>query len=161
MNGWIAHLVTAWSSAYSGSAVLRTFIGFIHIAGLVGGGGAAIAADRATLKAAKMGSEIRALQLRTIHATHRVVIVGLAAVIASGILLFAADTDTYLISKLFWIKMGLLALLMVNGAVLVRVGQRAGSGDERAWTTLRHTAAVSLALWFLTTLAGAGLPNAG
>lgn len=106
-------------------------------------------------------SDIRARQLRTIRATHRIVIVGLGAVIASGILLFAADTGTYLTSRLFWVKMALLALLLVNGAVLVRVEQRAGSGDERAWDTLRHTAAVSLALWFLTTLAGAGLPNVG
>lgn len=86
---------------------------------------------------------------------------GWELVIASGVLLFAADTGTYLTSRLFWVKMGLLALLMVNGAVLIRVGQRAGSGDERAWHTLRHTAVVSLALWFLTTLAGAGLPNVG
>ncbi len=161
MNAFIAHLVASWSSAYAGSGLLRTFVGFIHIAGLVAGGGAAIAADRATLAAARMGSDIRARQLTSIHATHRIVIIGLGAVIASGVLLFAADTATYLTSRLFWVKMGLLALLMVNGAVLMRVGQRAGSGDERAWNTLRHTAVVSLALWFLTTLAGAGLPNAG
>jgi hypothetical protein len=87
------------------------------------------------------------------------VLVGLTGVIASGVLLFAADVSTYAPSRLFWIKMGMVAALMINGAILVRVGRGGQLPDDRTRRTMRWTAAISLSLWFLTTLAGAGLPN--
>jgi hypothetical protein len=156
---FVPHLVARWAALYGGSAVLRTLVSFVHVAGLVSGGGAAVAADRATLVATRRGSIVRREQLESIHNVHRIVVVGLAGVIVSGLLLFAADAGTYAPSRLFWIKMGLVAALMINGALLVRVGRGAQNPDEKMRRTLRWTAAVSLALWFLTTLAGAGLPN--
>jgi hypothetical protein len=155
----VSHAVAWWAALYSGSAVLRTLVSFFHVAGLVGGGGAAIAADRATLKATRRGLAVTRQQIIAIHNTHRVVIIGLAAVIASGVLLFAADVATYAPSKLFWIKMAMVAALMINGAILVRVDGGAAEPDERTRRLMRWTAGLSLALWFLTTLAGAGLPN--
>ena len=159
MPAFVPHFVTWWAALYSGSAVLRTVVAFFHVAGLVGGGGAAIAADRATLRATRRGVQFGRDQIDAIHNTHRVVLYGLAAVIVSGVLLFAADIDTYAPSKLFWLKMGMVAALMINGAMLVRVGRHHAAADERTRRTLRWTAAVSLSLWFLTTLVGAGLPN--
>jgi hypothetical protein len=159
MPAFIPHVVTWWAALYSGSAVLRTFVSFFHVAGLVGGGGAAISADRATLKATRAGIPVSREQINTIQLTHRVVIIGLAAVIVSGVLLFAADVPTYAPSKLFWLKMAMVAALMINGAFLVRVGHGAAAPDERTRRTMRWTAGLSLALWFLTTLVGAGLPN--
>jgi hypothetical protein len=85
-----------------------------------------------------------------------------AALIAvSGVLLFAADFETYLYSRFFWAKMGLVALLIVNGALLWSAGTRANRGDRTAWGVLRLTAVVSIALWLLTTLGGVALPNIG
>lgn len=159
MPTFIPHLVAGWAAFYSGSAVLRTLVSFVHVAGLVSGGGAAVAADRATLKATRRGASVTREQIGSIHNTHRIVIVGLAAVIVSGVLLFAADVPTYAPSKLFWIKMTMVALLMVNGAILVRVGRGVHTPDEPIRRKMRWTAVVSLALWFVTTLAGAGLPN--
>jgi len=159
MPAAVSHVVAWWAALYSGSAVLRTVVSFFHVAGLVGGGGAAIAADRATLRATRQGLVVTRRQLVAIHNTHRAVIIGLAAVILSGVLLFAADVPTYAPSKLFWIKMAMVAALMINGAFLVRVGRGVAEPDDRARRTMRWTAAVSLALWFLTTLAGEGLPN--
>ena len=159
MPSFLPHLVSWWAAFYSGSAVMRTLVSFVHIAGLVGGGGAAVAADRATLKATRKGLAVTRSQIDSIHNTHRIVLVGLACVIASGVLLFAADVDTYAASRLFWLKMGMVALLMINGAVLVRVGRGRPSPDEGTRRTMRWTAGISLALWLLTTLAGAGLPN--
>lgn len=115
--------------------------------------------DRATLRATRRGLAVTRQQIAAIHNTHRVVIVGLAAVIVSGVLLFGADVATYAVSKLFWLKMGMVALLMINGAILVRVGRNRSEPNERTRRTMRWTAGLSLALWFLTTLAGAGLPN--
>jgi hypothetical protein len=159
MLGFISHLVDWWASFYSGSAVMRTFVSFVHLAGLVGGGGAAIAADRATLKATRRGLAVTREQVNAIHHTHRVVILGLAGVIVSGVLLFTGDVATYASSKLFWLKMMMVAALMINGAFLVRVGRGVHTPDERTRRTMRWTAGLSLALWFLTTLVGAGLPN--
>ena len=79
----------------------------------------------------------------------------------SGLLLLAADIDTYIASRLFWTKMALVALLMVNGLVLTRAERRATAGDDVSWGTLRWTAIASLALWTLTTLTGTGLLNMG
>lgn len=159
MPAFVPHLVAAWAALYSGSAVLRTLVSFVHVAGLVAGGGAAIAADRATLRATRKGMVVRREQIDGIHNTHRIVIIGLGGVIVSGVLLFAADVATYAPSRLFWIKMGMVAALMINGALLVRVGRGVAVPDDRTRRTMRWTASVSLALWFLTTLAGAGLPN--
>lgn len=159
MPAFVPHLVAAWAAFYSGSGFLRTLVAFVHVAGLVGGGGAAVAADRATLLATRKGSMVQREQIDGINNTHRVVLIGLAGVIVSGVLLFAADVATYAPSRLFWIKMVMVAALMVNGAVLVRLGRGMTMPDERMRRTMRLTASISLALWFLITLAGAGLPN--
>src|SRR3954469_24731138 len=107
MPAFVPHLVSWWAALYSGSAVLRTVVAFFHVAGLVGGGGAAVAADRAALKATRRGAPVARVELDAIHHTHRVVLLGLTAVIVSGVLLFAADVDTYAVSRLFWIKMAM------------------------------------------------------
>lgn len=155
----LTHLLQSWSSLYSDSASIRTSLGFLHIAGLLAGGGSAVAADRATLVAWRKDAVSRQTHVRVLHGTHRAVVIGLAVVMMSGLLLFAADLDTYLVSRVFWIKMGLVVLLLVNGTLLVDAGRRAQHGRQSAWTTLRFGSIASLALWFLTTLLGAALPN--
>ena len=153
-------MLNAWASLYANSALLRTLIGFAHIAGLVVGGGCAIVADRATLKAFRRGSTSRDAEIDGIRSAHRVVLAGLALVMASGVLLLGADFDTFIRSKVFWIKMGLVALLLLNGAALARLGA-APALDDRRWTRLAYVSGFSLALWLLTTLTGAALPNVG
>jgi len=77
------------------------------------------------------------------------------------VLLFAADVDTYIASKLFWTKMALVVFLMINGAVLTAAERRATAASHDSWGTLRWTAIASLTLWCLTTLIGVALPNIG
>jgi uncharacterized protein DUF6644 len=154
-------LAVDWGSYYSNHAVLRTFVAFAHIGGLVVAGGAAIVADRGILAAAGRSSVERGSLLTSVRNTHRVVLIGLVAVMASGVLLFGADVDTYLGSKLFWTKMALVALLMINGLILTAAERRAAMSDDISWGTLRWTAIASLTLWFLTTLTGTGLLNIG
>jgi hypothetical protein len=79
----------------------------------------------------------------------------------SGLLLFGADVDTFLHSRIFWLKMGLMATLVLNGVLLLHGQRRVQRGDANGWTRLHRTAVASLVLWFLTTLAGAALPNIG
>lgn len=161
MHGLVTSFLENWNSFYSNHAVIRTFISFFHIGGLVLGGGCAIAADRMTLRARKRSVAERSYQLDSLRNTHRIVLVSLAAVAVSGLLLFAADSDTFLHSRFFWMKMGLVVALMVNGYLLTRAERKVETDAVRGWQWLTVTSTISVALWMLTTLAGAALPNIG
>jgi len=156
----ITNAAETWASNYAASPALRTVVSFAHVAGLVGGGGCAIAADRAALVAWRSDASERESYLRWLPRTHRAVLAGLAAVIVSGALLALADLETYWASRTFWIKMTFVVALLMNGAVLARAGHRVANGNAGAWSSLRVTSILSLFLWFLTTLVGAALPNA-
>jgi predicted MFS family arabinose efflux permease len=157
----LTHFLESWGSLYANHAALRTAIGFIHVGGLLAGGGCAITADLATITAVRDRSATHPTQLQLLKRTHLIVVLGLVALSVSGGLLLAADIDTYLYSKVFWLKMALVVLLMANG-VLLLVGERqVKRGQAHAWVRLHYIATVSLVLWFLTTLAGAALPNIG
>jgi hypothetical protein len=161
MLEWLSTAAAPWGSLYANHAALRTAVVFAHVGGLVGAGGCAIAADRATLLALRRHEAERRHQVEALAGTHRVVIAGLIFIIVSGVLLFAADVQTFLYSRVFWIKMTLILLLLVNGAVLTAAERRANSGADDAWGRLRATSVASLALWFLITFAGVALTNVG
>jgi len=156
MSGF--HLIETWASVYANSSTIRTLLGFAHVAGLIVGGGSAIAADRGVLRAVRRAPSELSVHLTAIRSAHSIVIASLAVVMASGLLLAAADTETFLHSTLFWLKMGLVGLLIVNGGVM-RLAERAASGTRPRWTPLAIASGASLTLWLLTTLAGAALPN--
>jgi hypothetical protein len=157
------HILESWSAIYADSGALRTGVAFMHISGLVAGGGCAITADLATITAARAKSPALVAQLRLLKRTHAIVVLGLAAIVVSGILLVAADVETFVASRLFWLKMGLMAVLLANGVLLVRSEKAAthAHAEARAWRRLHRIATASLVLWALTTLAGAALPNLG
>jgi hypothetical protein len=157
----LSHLIESWGSLYANHAALRTGIEFMHIGGLVAGGGCAITADLATITATPGGSAARTTQLILLRRTHRLVVLGLVALVMSGGLLFGADIPTFVGSRIFWLKMGLMVLLVINGLLLLRGERQVMRGEAHAWARLHHTAVASLVLCFLTTLAGAALPNIG
>jgi hypothetical protein len=152
-------LAESWSALYSGSPALRSLLAFVHIGGLVAAGGAAVSTDVATLKVLAQGGMALRLEMERLRATHRLVIVGLALVVVSGVLLMFADLDAYLQSTAFWIKMTLVLALLANGGLLIRAG-RPTEHTRREALRLRIVSIASLALWFGTTLLGAILPNA-
>jgi hypothetical protein len=152
-----------WARLYNDSKVLSTGITFVHLAGLLGAGGFAIAADRATLRL--RGGDLTAIvrHLGELEAIHRPVIIGLLLTLGSGLLMLAADTESLLPSLLFWIKMGVVTLLLANGAMLQRAERdlRTGRGSPAsAWRRLRRSATASLALWFGSVLLGTALLSA-
>lgn len=161
MQGFVTNALETWASLYANHGLIRTMIGFMHIGGLIAGGGCAIAADRITLMNMKREATTRAAQLDVLRNTHRFVILSLIIVTMSGFLLFAADSETYIYSKLFWTKMGLFALLLANGVLLVSAERKAARGDARGWNRLMASSIASIALWSITTLAGVGLLNIG
>ena len=152
----LARLAEPWNTLYSDSKVVSATVVFLHLVPLLIAGGAAIAADRATLRAGRGTAEDRARQLAEIGRTHAVVLGGLALSFASGVLLFLSDVDTFLESPFFWIKLGLVGLLLVNGFVMTRTEQTLkGRGDDGAlWGRMRTISILSLMLWIATTLAG-------
>lgn len=160
----LVQFVEPWSQLYGDSQVLPTLIVFAHIAALVFAGGLAVTMDRATLRAARGPAEFRWRQLEELGRAHRLVITGLGLSIVTGVLLFAADLETYFGSWIYWTKMGLIVVLLVNGFVMTRTESRIRStpnaADDVGWKRLRATAAVSIVLWFVIAFAGVALVKA-
>jgi hypothetical protein len=158
-----------WQSAYSNSKVIPAAVTSVHLIALLFGGGLAVAADRATLRAGRRGATDHATQLTELGAVHKPVLVALVALFASGVLLAAADLETFVSSPVFWVKLGLVALLLLNGLVLERTESRLRNLSAEAivpatrvqslWRRLRRSAVCSLALWTATLVAGTLLVN--
>lgn len=162
----LVHLVSPWAAQYSDSPVLATAVTFLHLAGVLAGGGTALVADRTAVRAVRADATVRARLLDELALAHLPVLLGLGVTAVTGVLLLAADLETYLGSALFLAKMGLVVLLIANGAVLTRAERslRAAGGAavsrHAAWRILRRTAYASRALWLLTLLAGVAVLNA-
>ena len=160
----LVKLVEPWSALYSNSTVIPTLVVFGHIAALVFAGGLAITLDRATLRAAVGPAEFRWRQLEELRAAHRLVVAGIGLSVVTGVLLFAADLETYFGSWIYWTKMTLIVMLLLNGYLMTRVEGRISStpnaADDAGWKQLRTNALVSLVLWFSIAFAGVALVKA-
>lgn len=154
----VPEAIQRFGNWYNDTAGVPTAVTALHLVGLLGAGGLAIAADRAMLGTRTDDAGARATTLATVHATHRFVIGGLVLIASSGVAMALADLETFLASPAFWVKMGLVAALLANGTVMLRAERRAGD-DVRSWGALRTTAAISLALWFALVVAGVVLVN--
>ena len=152
----LARLAEPWNSLYSDSKVVSSAVVFLHLLPLLVAGGAALSADRATLRAARGTTDDRARQLGELARVHAVVLGGLALSFVSGVLLFLSDVDEYLGSPVFWVKLGFVGLLLLNGFMMTRTEKAlASGGDETAlWARLRTISVLSLVLWTTTTLVG-------
>ena len=155
----LASAAATWSAWYSDSAPLRTAIGFVHVSGLLIGGGAAVVEDRAVLSIDRSDLAAQQRQLGRHPGAHHVVLAGLVAVFASGALMVAADPGTYFHARVFWIKMAFVVALLLNGALMTRTWRTLIPRDASRWMRLRREALTSLTLWILATLLGAALPN--
>ena len=131
----LVRLLAPWQEYFSNSVIAPTVVTAAHLTSLLVAGGLAIAHDRSTLKGVPH------------DIVHRPVTLGLLVVIISGLLLAAADVEVYATSYVFWIKMGLIGALLVNGSVLFR-------------RPTRTTARISMTLWLTITVAGVVLTNA-
>lgn len=153
-----------WQSAYSNSKVLPTVVTAVHIGALLFGGGLAVTSDRAMLRALRGGSVDRTRQLGVIQGSHRTVLTALVLMLASGLLMATADVKTFLTTPAFYVKLGFVSLLVINGAALTLVERRLHKGgqagaDPRLWNRLRLTCRCSILLWGATLVAGVTLAN--
>lgn len=163
----LEHTLAPWQSAYSNSKLLSTSVTAVHLIALLFGGGLAVAADRGTLRALRAGAAERTRQLAELHATHRPVLIALTFLFVSGVMQAAADVKTFATSPAFYIKLGLVALLVVNGGVLTLTETALGrapilvdSDRSPLWSRLRASTYCSVALWTATLIAGVVLQNA-
>jgi hypothetical protein len=159
----IATAAKPWASLYSNSTAVDAAVTFGHIIGTLFAGGIAISADRATFKALRGTDEDRTRLLIDLGNTHAWVITGLTLIFISGLLQALSDVKTFGVSIVFWTKMALVALLLVNGAVLQRTERtlRAGSNTTQGaasmktlWRRLGFAAGASITLWTAIVLAG-------
>ncbi len=152
----IIDFAAPWAKIFSHSKVISAGTLFVHLAPLIVGGGVAFAADVATLRAYRSGLAERSRQVAALTTTHRLVQFGLTLSFISGILLFLSDVEAFLGSIFLWIKLAFVALLLVNGFMLLRVESALARkpDDEAQWRRLRVVALLSAFLWIATTLAG-------
>ena len=158
----LARLAEPWAHLYADSKTVATIVTFGHIASLLMAGGLAVTTDRATLRALRLAAAERGRHLEELAGVHRLVVGGLALSVITGVLLFASDVETFVGSWIFWLKMALIGVLLVNGYVMTRAeGALRDDADEAApsWAHLRRSALVSVGLWYAITLAGVALVN--
>lgn len=158
---------TPWQSAYSDSTAISTTVTAIHLIGMLVGGGLAIAADRATLRISHELPGERERHLGELRQVHRPVLIALIILFLSGVAMVTADIKTFIASPVLWVKLGLVALLVLNGVVLERTetslrrnGHTEPGPPPDKWGTLRAAAVASIALWMATLVAGTILVNA-
>ncbi len=149
-----------WKDLYSGSTALSVTLTFAHLGSMMVGGGLAIAADRTVLKAGTPADAKGRLAIAdAVGDVHRPVVLALVISGISGCLQLAADLETFAVSKVMWVKLGLLVILAVNGFLMLRDEKavRRDEGSVKAFRALRVRAVTSVVLWLAITLAGVGL----
>ncbi len=154
LPGLLSKAVEGWSIFYADHRLVSVTVHWLHLGALLVGGGAAVTADRQFLSARR---EARAGQLAALGGAHRVVVLSLAVVLLTGLLMSAADLRTFVGSRLYWTKLGLLGLLLLNGTALLAFERRAKLGSDAALTGLMAVAAASLLLWLLMLFFGVWL----
>lgn len=158
----LVSLFEPWNKFYGHSKAAETVVTFFHVGGLLLAGGLAIAADRGTLRALRVTVAERPHYTRELAAVHQWVLSGLIAVVVSGLAMLAADIETFWASGIFWAKMALFVVLLINGLMMTRAEaavRHDPSESSPAWNRLHRTAVSSLVLWFIITALGIALVN--
>jgi len=151
--------VSWWAVYYSDHQMVSLTVTYFHLASILIGGGTAIAADREVFASARVDDrDCQAAAVAVVQHAHGVVGPALGVMLVSGVLMTMADWETFAASSLFWIKMGLVGLLMANGVGLMVAGRvHAASQPAHVWRRMVAASGVSLLLWLLILWMGAWL----
>jgi uncharacterized membrane protein len=153
-------LVQPWADLYSNNKLVSNAVMFVHLGGLLLGGGGAVAADRDTIRNSRTSEAEQACHLADLRVVHRIVMTGLLVTFLSGLLMLAGDLETLLGLTVFWVKMALIVLLLANGFIMTRVERTVRPGAAPNWPRLRAVSAISLVLWFAIVLVSTFLASA-
>lgn len=157
----IATAVAPWADFYNASKVAQTAVTFGHFGGMMTAGGLALATDRSTLRSMPGEAWEHRRHLRELAAIHPLILGALVVTSLSGILMLAADVEALAVAPMFWVKMSLVFLLLLNGWFMLQAERQLERGhpsDGAGWRRLRRASVASLALWFAVVLAGSILP---
>ncbi len=170
----LSALVQPWADFYAESTLLATLITAVHLLAMFGGGGLAIAADRRVLRAHPGTFEALQATADDLRSTHSLVIGALVLTVASGASMALADVATFAVSRVYWTKMAMFAVLIGNGLLMRRAESAVLHGAEpthpgdpatvvpmasRPWGALRRSAWISLIVWFTIVALGVLLTN--
>jgi hypothetical protein len=81
----LASVLAPWIDLFSSSTALETAVVVLHLGGMLAAGGIAFTLDRAVLRSARHGWPARSDLARELHEAHGAVILGLAAIVLSGL----------------------------------------------------------------------------
>ena len=157
--GALQSLMSWWAVYYADHQMASLIVRYLHLAGLVVGAGTAVAMDRQVLYAAwRPGAATCGSSIEAVRRSHAVVVPALGVVVGTGLLMTLADLPTFQASPLFWIKMASVAVLLVNGALLLSAERAcAARGAAAGWPRLVMASGASLVLWFFILWMGAWL----
>lgn len=153
----IAAAVKPWNDLYAGSKAVSASVTFLHVGSLLVGGGLAIASDRAALRMRSADPGVRRHLLEEFAAVHRPVMVAIAVMVVSGVAMLLADVETFLVSPVYWTKMGFFVVLLANGWFVKKTEERLRTDpvpSNPRWRLLNRGAVTSITLWITTTLLG-------
>ena len=139
----VSELVARWAHFYGQTRAVSATVTYVHLVGILAGGGVAIATDVAALRLSPGRVADWPAELDRLAAVHLWVV------------LLLTQLDTFASSGVFWTKMGLVALLIGNGYARLRCEIALRQGTVARWSWFRRTSIASLALWFVILLFGA------
>jgi hypothetical protein len=159
-------LAEPWQKLYAHSTVVATLVLFGHVAGLLVAGALTFSREAGVLRLDPADDGARGHYLRGASPLRAPIAIALAIAMFNGLLLFLADLEAFAVSPVFWTKMLLVVLLLVNLVVasrldarLFREGDGATEGHERLWRRRRACAWTAAALWFGLVLSGSALAS--
>jgi hypothetical protein len=132
----LASWAEPWRGAVSHSIALSTGVLFVHLAALVCAGGFSLVADYETLRTAS--APLSASLAAVGPGARKIAAYGLIVLLASGAALFLSDVAAFANMASFWVKMGLVAVLLVNARAAL---------SRSAAARCRLHARLSIALW--------------
>lgn len=144
-----------WADLYAQSGWLPLVFLTTHVLSLVVAAGVALAVDRRVLRVTTASVDdaapSTAALLDELTDAHPLVMRALAITLLSGIAMATADLGTYATSRVFWSKMGLVALLLVNGQLMRhaerQLAERQLAAESMRMAALRSSALRSVLLW--------------
>ena len=150
----VSQLVARWAHFYGHTRAVSATVTYVHLVGILAGGGVAVATDVAALRLSPGRVADWPGELDRLAAVHLWVLGGLALIFASGVLLALTELDSFATSGVFWTKMGLIALLLGNGYLRMRAETALRQGLGSRWSRFRRASVASLVLWFVVLLSG-------
>jgi len=158
-------LAEPWQKLYAHSTLVATLVLFGHVAGLLVAGALTYSTEMGALRLDPADDGARQRYLRVASRTRSVIARALAVAMVSGFLLFLADLEAFAVSPVFWTKMLLVVLLLVNAAVASRLDVRllreadAARAQDGLWRRRRVSAWTTAVLWFALVLSGSALAS--